>query len=127
MVGGMVPQRLRWLEVAITFGQDNYPDHVPSSGCFPLIVSLVVGCTCLSKVLMDGGSGINILYADILDRIKIPRSTFTQERNPSTGSSQGCRPCPSRASSSPSCLGFHKELLNFEVLGSYSTYHVMLE
>jgi hypothetical protein len=29
---------------------------------------------CLSKVLMDGGSGLNILYADTLDLIGIGRS-----------------------------------------------------
>ena len=32
------------------------------------MVSPIVGTTCLSKVLMDGGSGLNIFYASTLDR-----------------------------------------------------------
>ena len=28
----------------------------------------------LTKVLMDGGSGLNILYVDTLDAMRIPRS-----------------------------------------------------
>ena len=40
------------------------------------MVSLIVGTTCLTKVLMDGGSGLNILYASTLDKMVIPRSNL---------------------------------------------------
>jgi hypothetical protein len=47
--------------MAITFDQEDHPDRVPYLGHYPLMVSLIVGTTCLTKVLMDGGSGLNIL------------------------------------------------------------------
>ena len=38
------------------------------------MVDLIVGMRCLSKVLMDGGSGLNIMYAETLDAMGIDRS-----------------------------------------------------
>jgi len=35
------------------------------------MVSLIVGTMCLTKVLMDGASSLNILYASTLDRMGI--------------------------------------------------------
>ena len=35
-----------------------------------------MGTTRLTKVLLDGGSGLNILYASTLDRMGIPRSSL---------------------------------------------------
>jgi hypothetical protein len=40
------------------------------------VVSPIVGTTRLTKVLMDGDSGLNILYASILDRMGILRSSL---------------------------------------------------
>ena len=34
---------------------------------YPLMVSPIVGTMRLTKVLMDGGSGLNIIYAETLD------------------------------------------------------------
>jgi hypothetical protein len=53
--------------MAITFVQADYPDCVPRPGRYLLVVSLIMGTLCLSMVLMDRGSGINILYASTLD------------------------------------------------------------
>jgi len=58
--------------MAITFDQGDHPDRVPRLGRYTLVVSPIVGTTCLTEVLMDGGSGLNILYASTLDRIGIP-------------------------------------------------------
>jgi hypothetical protein len=60
--------------MAITFDQGNHPNRVPHPGCYLLVVSPIMGTTCLSKVLVDGGNSLNILYASTLDRMKIPRS-----------------------------------------------------
>jgi len=58
--------------MAITFDQEDHPNHVPNAGRYSLMVSPIVGTTRLTKVLMDGGSGLNILYASTLDRMGIP-------------------------------------------------------
>jgi hypothetical protein len=55
------PAYLKWSEEAITFDRDDHPDYVPTPGRYPLVVSPVIGNTRLTKVLMDGGSSLNIL------------------------------------------------------------------
>ena len=42
-------------------------------GRYLLIVDTIVHKKRLTKVLMDGGSGLNILYVDSLDTMRIPR------------------------------------------------------
>ena len=65
---------LRWSESPITFDRANHPSSVPRPRRCPLVVDPIVGNTRLSKVLMDGGSGLNILYADNIDAMGIDRS-----------------------------------------------------
>ena len=43
-----------------------------------LVVDPVVEGTRLSKVLMDGGSGLNILYAETLKGMSIPMSKLSE-------------------------------------------------
>ena len=62
--------------MAITFNQEDHPDRVPHLGHYPLVVYLIMGPTRLTKVLMDRGSGLNILYASTLDKMVIPRSNL---------------------------------------------------
>ena len=57
------PQYLDWSREAITFNRDDHPDHIPNPEQYPLVVDPIIGNTRVSKVLMDGGSGLNILYA----------------------------------------------------------------
>ena len=42
------------------------------------MVDPIVGGTRLTKVLMDGGSGLNILYAEILKGMGIPMSKLSE-------------------------------------------------
>jgi hypothetical protein len=57
------PLFLDWSEVAITFDCDDHPDYVPNPGVYPLVVDPIIANTRLTKVLMDGGSSLNIIYA----------------------------------------------------------------
>jgi hypothetical protein len=68
------PSFLDWSKEAITFDRDDHMDYIPNLGHYPLIVNPVIGNTQLTKVLMDGGSGLNILYAETLDLMGIGRS-----------------------------------------------------
>ena len=58
------------------------------------MVSLIVGTTCLTKVLMDGGSGLNILYIDNLDAMRIPRSELRPAGSPFHGVIPGAQAYP---------------------------------
>ena len=63
---------LSWSESLIAFDQRDHPSHVTRPGRYPLIVDPIVRKKRLTKVLMDGGSGLNILYIDTLDAMFIP-------------------------------------------------------
>ncbi len=56
------PVYLDWSDKPITFDQGDHPDHVSSPGKYPLVVDPVIGNVRLTKVLMDGGSSLNIIY-----------------------------------------------------------------
>jgi hypothetical protein len=56
------PVYLDWSDKPITFGQGDHPDCVPNLGRYPLVVDPIIGNVRLSKVLMDGGSSLNIIY-----------------------------------------------------------------
>jgi hypothetical protein len=44
---------------------------VVEAGRFPLVVIAVIENTRVMKILMDGGSGINILYKDAFDKLNM--------------------------------------------------------
>jgi ribonuclease HI len=60
------PSFLDWSEDAITFSREDHPNRIPNPGQYPLVVDPVIGNAWFSKVLMDGGSSLNILYAQTL-------------------------------------------------------------
>ena len=74
MAESTAPSFLRWLESTITFDQTDHPESVPQPGRYPLVVDLIVSMKWLTKVLMDGGSGLNIMYAETLDAMGIDRA-----------------------------------------------------
>ena len=68
------PVYLDWSDTPITFDQADHPDHVPSPGKYPLVVDPVIGDVRLTKVLMDGGSCLNIIYAETLRLLRVDLS-----------------------------------------------------
>ena len=65
------PSFLRWSDSAITYDRSDHPDYVPRLGRCPLVIDPIVGTKRLTKVLMDGGSGLNIMYSETLDAMGI--------------------------------------------------------
>src|SRR5438105_3206866 len=76
------PKYLKWSEVAITFDRSDHPDYVPHPGRYPLVLDPIVRIVKLNRVLIDGGSGLNILFAKSLDNMKIPRSDLNRSSSP---------------------------------------------
>ena len=79
------PPFIRWLESAITFDRTDHPDTIPHLGRYPLVVDPIVGQKRLTKVLMDGGSGLNIMYAKTLDEMGVDRMNLHPTRAPFHG------------------------------------------
>jgi hypothetical protein len=74
------PVYLDWSDKPITFDQGDHPGCVPSPGRYLLVVNPVIGNARLTKVLMDGGSSLNIIYAETLGLLGsiYPRSGLVQ-------------------------------------------------
>ena len=79
-----IPSFLSWSVSPITFDQRDHPSYVAKPGRYPLVVDPIIRKKRLTKVLMDGGSGLNILYVDTLDAMRIPRSELCPAGSPST-------------------------------------------
>jgi hypothetical protein len=60
------PSYLKWSEVPITFDRKDHPDNVLQPGSYPLVVAPLLKSKRIHKVLMDGVSEINVLYASAL-------------------------------------------------------------
>jgi hypothetical protein len=114
----------------ITFDQGDHPDFVPSPGRYPLVVDPIISNVRLSKVLMDGGSSLNIIYAETLELLGVDRSEVRAGAAPFHGIAPGKRIQPLRRIDLPVCFGtpsnFRKDALTFEVVGFQGTYHAEL-
>jgi hypothetical protein len=58
---------LKWFEVPITFDCSDHPKFVSKPGQYPLIVSPIFKDIKLNRVLVDGGSSLNILFLKTFD------------------------------------------------------------
>jgi hypothetical protein len=103
---------------------------VLSPGRYPLVVDPIIGNVRLSKVLMDGGSSLNIIYAETLELLGVDRSEIWAGAAPFHGITPGKRILPLGQIDLPVCFGtpsnFRKETLTFEVVGFRGTYHTVL-
>jgi hypothetical protein len=124
------PVYLDWSDKPITFDQGDHPDCVSSLGRYPLVVDPVIGNARLTKVLMDGGSSLNIIYAETLRLLEIDLSTIRAGAAPFHGIIPGKHVLPLGQLDLPVCFGtpsnFRRETLTFEVVGFRGTYHAVL-
>jgi hypothetical protein len=115
------PVYLDWFDKPITFDQDDHLDYVPSPRRYPLVIDPVIGNARLSKVLMDGGSSLNIIYAESLELLGVDRSVIRAGAAPFHGIVPDKRVLPLGQLDLPVCFGtpsnFRKETLTFEVVG----------
>jgi hypothetical protein len=81
------PSFLDWLE--------DHPNRIPNPGQYPLVVDPVIDNTRFSKVLMDNGSSLNILYAHTLQLMGIGLDQLRPSMTPFHGVAPGKRVQPS--------------------------------
>jgi hypothetical protein len=111
----VAPVYLDWSDKPITFDQGDHPDRVPSPGKYPLVVDPLIGNIRLTKVLMDGGSSLNIIYAGTLELLQIDLSSIRAGAAPFHGIIPGERVQPLGQLDLPVCFGtpsnFRKEIV----------------
>ena len=66
-----IPQWLRWSEQPITWSRADHLPMIEDPGLLALVVAPQVGGYTLNKVIMDGGSSINILYYETFKRMRL--------------------------------------------------------
>jgi hypothetical protein len=64
-----IPRPLRWSEVPISFSRDDQWTSFSEPGKFPLVLDPVVGDVKLTRVLIDGRSGLNLIFASMLRKM----------------------------------------------------------
>jgi hypothetical protein len=47
----------------------DHPSNIPMPVWFPIIINPLVRMTQLIKALMDGGSGLNLMYLDTFEEL----------------------------------------------------------
>lgn len=124
------PVHLDWLEETISFSRNDHPDYIPNPGHYPLVVDPIIGNTRFSKVLMDGGSSINIMFAPTLELMGISVKGLEPSRSSFHGVTPGKRILPLGKIDLPVCFGtpanFRRKILTFEVVGFKGAYHAIL-
>ena len=79
------PPFLWWSESAITLDWTDHLDTISHPGRYSLVVDPIIGPKRLTKVLMDGGSSLNIMYAKMLDEMGIDQTCLCPTRVPFHG------------------------------------------
>jgi hypothetical protein len=129
-LGPTTPKYLRWSEVPITFDRSNHPDFIPKPGQYPLIVCPIVKDFKLNRVLVDGGSSLNLLFLKSFDQMGLSRSLLRPSRAPFHGIVPGTAAMPIGQISLPVTFGtrenFWTENIQFDVVDFEIVYNTFL-
>ena len=71
------PKYLNWLEHLITFSRADQWSDIPYPGHFPLIQDPKIKVVRFQKVLIDGGSALNILFAGSMEELGLKMEDLT--------------------------------------------------
>ena len=63
------PTYLNWSEYPIHFSRQDHWTSVSNAGHYPLVLDPSIAGMTVTKVLIDGGAGLNITFADTLRKI----------------------------------------------------------
>jgi hypothetical protein len=127
-----VPTPLMWSEVPITFSRADQWTSFSEPGWFPLVLKPVVAGSKLNKVLIDGGSGFNVLFTKTLKKMKLDIThMLTKSTSPFYGIVPGNAAIPLGSVVLPVTFGesqdnYRTEYIKFEVADFETSYHAIL-
>jgi hypothetical protein len=127
-----VPTPLRRSEVPITFSRVDQWTSFSEPGRFPLVLKPVVAGSRLKKILIDGGSGINVLFTKTLKKTKLDIThMLTKSTSPFYGIVPGNAAIPLGSVVLPITFGetrenYCTEYVKFEVADFETSYHAIL-
>jgi hypothetical protein len=127
-----VPTPLRWSEIPITFSCADQWTSFSERGRFPLVLKAVVAGSTLNKVLVDGGSGLNVLFTKTLKKMKLDITHMLTKR---TSPFYGIVPGNAAIPLGPVVLlvtfgetrdNYRTEYIKFKVADFETSYHAIL-
>jgi hypothetical protein len=127
-----VPTPLRWSEVPITFSHVDQWTSFSKLGHFPLVLKPVIVGSRLNKVLIDGGSGLNVFFTKNLKKMKLDiTDMLTMSASPFYGIVLGNAAIPLGSVVLPVTFGgtrdnYRTEYIKFEVADFETSYHAIL-
>jgi hypothetical protein len=127
-----VPTPLRWSEVPITISHADQWTSFSEPGCFPLVMKPVVAGSRLNKVLIDGGSGLNVLFTMTMKKMKLDITHMvTKSTSPFYSIVPGNAAIPLGSVVLPVTFGetrenYCTEYIKFEVADFETSYHAIL-
>jgi hypothetical protein len=125
------PRPLRWSEVPILFSCDDHWTSFSEPSKFPLVLDPVVAEVRLTKVLINSGSGLNLIFASTLRKMGLYfTDMLVPSKSPFYGIVPGNAAHPLGTMVLPVTFGmrenYHTEFIKFEVANFESYYHAIL-
>ena len=124
------PSYRPWFEVPITFSRANQWADIPYTGRFPLVLDTTVQKVLLRKVLVDGGSALNLLFAGALKELGLGITDLTPLDSSFWGVVPGRASRPLGEITLPVQFGtatnYIVEHINFYVADFDTAYHAIL-
>jgi hypothetical protein len=123
---------LRWLEVPITFSRVDQWTSFSAPRRFPLVLIPVVAGSRLNKVLIDSGSGLNVLFTKTLKKMTLDIThMLTKSTSPFYGIIPGNAAIPLGSMVLPVTFGetrenYRTEYIKFEIADFETSYHAIL-
>jgi hypothetical protein len=126
-----VSRPLRWSEVPISFSRDDQWTSFSEPGKFPLVLDPVVAEVRLTKVLIDGGSSLSLIFASTLRKMGLDfKDMLVPSKSPFYGIVPGNAAHPLSMVVLPVTFGtrenYRTEFIKFEVANFKSSYHAIL-
>ena len=126
-----VQKPLRHSEVPITFSRADQWTSFSEPGKFPFVLDPVVAGSILTRVLIDGGSGLNLIFMSTITKMGLDISDkLKPSKAPFYGIVPGNASIPIGTMGLPVTFGtpdnYRTELIKFEVADFESSYHAIL-
>ena len=108
---------LRWSKCAITFSSSDQLKCAETTGALPMLCSPVINDVQVTKTLIDGGAGLNVLSVETFNNLQVPYDQL-QPTKPFSGVTDGST-TPIGQVRLPvtfgQCDNYHTELIDFDM------------
>ena len=126
----VAPKFNPWLACPITFDRRDHPTSIRHGGSVALVLDPFIDGFHLTRVLMDGGSSLNLLYQDTVRKMGINPSRIKPTKTTFKGVIPGVEARCTGSITLEVVFGspdnFRSEELNFDIVPFRSGYHTLL-